>query len=214
MRLPLRVRFALLAAVLVLLIASLVGTAGYLSFRASLLARADRSARTEANRLAGLVASSEGGNGQAVDLTDTSLTGQLSTAGLLVSVIHPTGAVVQASAGRDVAVLPSAGLRRACLASGRAQARRSSPPLAVACERVGAARAPVGAILVGVPLSSSLASLRRALILGVLGGGVLACVLSLLLAGPGVAPVEADRGDRGDDPRGRFELEDRLSRRG
>ena len=100
---------------------------------------------------------------------------------------------MQASAGRDVAVLPSAGLRRACLASGRAQARRSSPPLAVACERVGAARAPVGAILVGVPLSSSLASLaslRRALILGVLGGGVLACVLSLLLAGRALRPLK------------------------
>ena len=177
MRLPLRARFALLATLLVLLIASLVGMAGYLSFRASLLARADRSARTEANRLAGLVDSREGGNGQAVDLTDTSLTGQLSTPGLLVSVIRPSGAVVQASAGRDVAALPSAGLRRACLASGRAQARRSSPPLAVACERVGALPAPVGAISVGVPLSSSLASLaalRCALSVGVLGGGVLA----------------------------------------
>ena len=126
MRLPLRARFALLAAVLVLLVASLVGMAGYLSFRASLLARADRSARTEANRLAGLVASSESGDGQAVDLTDTSLTRQLSTPGLLVSVIRPSGAVVQASAGRDVAALPSAGLRElAWRAGGRRRAGRA-----------------------------------------------------------------------------------------
>ena len=193
MRLPLRARFALLAAALVLLVASLVGLAGYLSFRASLLSRSDRSARTEANRLAGLVDSSESGNGQAVDFTDTSLTQQLSTPGLLVSVIRPSGAVVQASPGRDIAALASAGLTRACLASGRAQARRSSPPLAVACRRVGAARAPVGAILVGVPLSgslTSLAALRRALILGVFGGGVLAAVLSLLLARRALRPLK------------------------
>jgi HAMP domain-containing protein len=190
MRLPLRAWVALLAAALVLLVSSVVGLGGYLSFRASLLSRADRAARTEAHRLAGLVDSSEGGNGQAVDLTDLSLTRQLSTPGLLVSVIRPSGVVVQASPGRDAGALLSAGLPRACLMSGQVRARRSSPPLAVACERVGAAPSSVGAIVVGAPLSSSLASLRRALIVGVLAGGVLAAVLSLLLAGRALRPLK------------------------
>lgn len=192
MRLALRTRFALLATGLVLLVASVVGLAGYLSLRGSLLSRANRSARTEALRLVGLVASGEGGNGQAVDLTDSSLTGQLATPGLLVSVLSPSGRVVQASPEPGAAALASATVRRGCLASGRAQARLSRPALAVACERVGSARGPVGTIVVGVPLASSLASLaalRRALILGVLGGGLLTALLSLLLARRALRPV-------------------------
>jgi signal transduction histidine kinase len=193
MRLPLRSRFALLAATLVVLVASLVGLAGYLSFRSSLLSRAASSARAEASRLASMVAIGENGNGQNVDLTDQSLTRQLATPGLLVSVVRANGKLVQSTPGRDPTALLSAAFRRQCLASGIAQAQRSTSSLALACARLGNPQRPLGAVAVGVPLQTSLAalaSLRRTLILGVLGGGVLAAFLSLLVAGRALRPVK------------------------
>lgn len=192
MRLPLRARFAVFAAALVVLVASFVGIGAYLSFRGSLLSRADRTARTEANRLVGLVAADESGSGQSVDLADTSLTRQLATPGLIVAVMRPTGALVQATPGRDVAPVLSTVPRRTCLASGVVQ-QRSRPPVAVACARIGPARTPLGAIVVGVPLQSSLgslAALRRALTVGVLAGGGLAALLSLLLARRALRPLK------------------------
>jgi signal transduction histidine kinase len=71
--------------------------------------------------------------------------------------------------------------------------QQSTPALALACARVGSVRAPQATITVGVPLQGSLASLaalRRALILGVLGGGVLAAILSLLLARRALHPLK------------------------
>jgi signal transduction histidine kinase len=84
-------------------------------------------------------------------------------------------------------------LARRCLLGGQAQTRLSRPPLAVACARIGSAHAPSGTIVVGVPLQGSLASLaalRRSLVLGVLVGGVLAAVLSLLLARRALRPLK------------------------
>jgi two-component system, OmpR family, sensor kinase len=195
MTVPLRARFALLAAVLVLLVASLVGLSGYLTLRASLLSRAARTARTEASRLVGLVGAGESGQGQIVDITDSSLTHQLPTPGLRVEVDRPGGLVIQSTppAGSHRAVPIPAGVRTRCVAGGRAEARVSVPPLAVACARVGSGRAPLATIAVGVPLQDSLASLaalRRASLLGVLGGGLLAAVLALVLARRALAPLK------------------------
>jgi signal transduction histidine kinase len=141
----------------------------------------------------GSIAVGENGGGQAVDLTDSSLTRQLATPGVLVSVARPSGAIVQATQRRTGAGLLPAGMRRACLTGGTATMRQSSPALALACERVGSVRAPLATVTVGVPLQDSLASLatlRRALILGVLGGAVLAALLSLLLARRALRPLK------------------------
>ncbi len=192
MRLPLRVRFALLAAALVLLVASLVGLVGYLTLRSSLVSHATNEARTEAARLVGLVDVGGAAAGQSVDLTDSSLTHQLSTPGLQVTVARPNGSVVQSTSRAGQAAV-SAELTGRCLAAGRAQARLSHPPLAVACERIGSGQSPLGTITAGVPLADSLASLaalRRALLLGVLGGGVLAALLSLALGRRAVRPLK------------------------
>ena len=196
MTLPLRARFALLSAALVLVVASLVGLAGYLTLCASLLGRAASTARTEATRLVGLVDAGAGADsaGQSVDLTDSSLTRQLSTPGLRVAVARPSGSVVQSTptAASNGAVPLPGSLRARCLATATAQTRFSSPPLAVACARVGSRRAPLGTIAVGVPLQdslASLASLRRTLVLGVLVGGALAALLSLVLARRALRPL-------------------------
>ena len=194
MRLPLRLRFALLAALLVLLVASMVGGAGYLALRGSVLDRAANTSRAEAQRLVGLVDIGGDGEGQLVDITDSSLTQQLSAPGLIVEVDLPSGAVMQSGPGshRGRVVALSAALRRRCLASGHVQARLARPPFAVACVRVGTARRPIATIAVGVPLRDSLkslATLRRTLVLGVLGGVVLAAFLSLLLARRALRPL-------------------------
>jgi signal transduction histidine kinase len=194
MRLALRGRFALLAATLVIVVASLVGLAGYVTFRASVLGHAAATARSEAHRLVGLVAAGGGGDGQIVDLTDPSLTRQLPAPGVRVEVDRPTGRQVQATPSIWPHALPiAARVRAACLAAGNAQTRLVHPQLAVACARVGPARAPVATIAVGVALQDSLASLaalRRALAVGIVGGGLLAALLSLLLARRALAPLK------------------------
>jgi signal transduction histidine kinase len=195
MTLPLRLRFALLAAMLVVLVASLVGLAGYLALRSSLLDRTAGTAKSEAGRLLGLVDGGGNTNGQVVDITDTSLTRQLSQPGLRVEVVAPGGAVIQSApvGGHAGTVALPAALRDRCLSSGQAQSRLRSPPLAVACTRVGSARAPKATIVVGVPLQDALASLttlRTTLVLGVLGGGLLAALLSLVLARRALRPLK------------------------
>lgn len=195
MRLPLRARFALLAAGLVLLVASLVGVVGYLTLRHSLLARAAGTARTEAARLVGVIGTSTDAQGDSLDITDRSLTGQLSTPGLRVEIDRPGGAVVQTTAGRphQRVVSLSALLRKRCLATGSAQARTASPPQALACARVGSRLAPLGSVAVAVPLQdslSSLATLARSLVLGVLGGSLLAALLSLAVARRALRPIK------------------------
>lgn len=195
MRLPLRARFALLAAALVLLVASLVGVAGYLTLRHSLLARAAGTARIEAARLVGLIGASANGQGDSLDITDRSLTGQLSTPGLRVEIDRPSSAIVQSTGrqGPHRVVALSAGLRRQCLTLGAVEARTAHPPQQIACKRVGPRHAPLGTVAVAVPLSDafgSLAALRRSLLLGVLGGSLLAALLSLAVAGRALRPLE------------------------
>lgn len=195
MRLPLRARFALLAAGLVLLVASLVGVVGYLTLRHSLLARAAGTARTEAVRLVGLIGTSTDQQGDSLDITDRSLTGQLSTPGLRVEVDRPSGAIIQTTGASRYqrVVLLSPLLRTRCLAAGSAQARTPNPPQEVACERVGPRQAPLGSVAVAVPLKdalSSLDTLRRSLLLGVLGGSLLAALLSLAVARRALRPIK------------------------
>ena len=195
MRLPLRARFALLVAMLVLLVASLVGLVGYLTLRHSLLARAANTARTETARLVGLIGTSSDAQGDSLDITDQSLTGQLSTPGLRVEVDRPSGAIVQSTGARhhQRVVLLSPLLGRQCLVAGAAEARIPSPPQEVACARVGFRRAPLGSVAVAVPLNdalSSLDTLRRSLLLAVLGGGLLAALLSLAVARRALRPIK------------------------
>jgi two-component system OmpR family sensor kinase len=192
-RLGIRARFALLTAVLVLAIAALVGAAGYLSLRHELLARARRDARDHARQLVALVDVGHDGasDGQAnqVDLRDQSLTGDFTLQGLVVSVLRPGGAVIQASPGAPP--LPVT-LRSACLARGGATARLTQPPLALACARVGPGAHPAALIAVGVPLGGTgraLTRLAEALAVAMAAGTLLAAALARAVAHRALLPA-------------------------
>jgi signal transduction histidine kinase len=196
-------RFALLAGGLVLAVAAIVALDGYLTMRDSLLSRAELEARDQAARLAGLVdlpstkaeqagASQTGAN--QVDISDQALTGGLSAAEFVIEVHRPSGTLIQASQLPRHARPPQlpAGFLGRCLNAGGAQARLPQPALTLACKRVGSRTAPVGTVSVGVPLRdplASLAALRNALVLGVLGGALLAGLLALLLARRATRPI-------------------------
>jgi signal transduction histidine kinase len=192
-RLGLRARVALLAAALVLIIASLVGAGGYLALRASLLSRADREARDQARQLAALVdvGGRSGDDPQAnqVDLGDPSLTEGFPRGGLLVTVGRAEGQVVQATRG---ARPTSVGLRARCLRDGSAATRRSGPAAAVACARVGPAARPLGTVTVASPLADerrALARLAQALAIGVAAGTLLAAGLARAVAQRALRPA-------------------------
>ncbi len=211
MRLSLRARFALLAGLLVLTVASLASLGGYLAMRSSLLHGAARTADGQARQLAAVVdvpsrtggeeragganlQAAQGGNqGNRVDIADPTLTRQLAMPGTFIEVNRPDGAVIQASTPTRSrpARLPVLFLQR-CLGAGRAATRLARPPLSLACERVGPRSTPVGTITVGAPLGDVLASLRAlriALVLGVLGGALLSGVLALVVARRALRPV-------------------------
>lgn len=195
MRLPVRARFALLSAVLVLVVSSLVGVVGYLTLRHSLLTRVQHTAQSEAARLVGLIGTSSDAQGDSVDIVDPSLTRQLSTRGLRVEIDRPGGRVVQATPAalsQRIIALPAA-MRAQCLRAGSASVESSRPPAQIACQRVGSARAPVGTITVAASLQdalNSLGTLRRSLLIAVLGGSLLAAVLSLLIARQALRPIK------------------------
>jgi signal transduction histidine kinase len=218
----LRTRFALLAASLVLLVASVVGLVGYLTLRHSLLTHAARTAQTEAARLVGLIGSNSDAQGDSLDITDSALTSQLTTPGLRVEIDRATGRLIQSTrthsrARTRVALSPS--FRRRCLAHGSALERQANPAAQVACRRVGPAGAPLGTVAVAAPLQDSLDSLSalgNSVLLAVVGGTALAALLSLALARRALRPVRtmaltAETIRRGDlsrrvDYRGRDEL--------
>jgi methyl-accepting chemotaxis protein len=211
MMLSLRARFALLAGLLVLAVASLAALGGYLAMRASLLDRAARTADGQARQLAALVdvpsanqaqeptpdtngqATQAGNQGNRVDITDPTLTHELAMAGTLIEVDRPNGALIQASnPARSQSVRPAASVRSRCLSTGHAATRLATPPLSLACERVGSRSAPIGMIIVGAPLGDVLASLltlRTALVAGILGGALLSGALALLVARRALRPV-------------------------
>lgn len=178
MTLSLRARFTWLAAVLVFVVASLVALGGYLAMRSSLLDKAAATATAEASRLAKLVdTAAAGGNGTRVDLTDPALTHELATPASVIVVAKASGQIIQRS-GPPVTLPPS------CHAS----ARLSSPPFALACERIGS----TGTITVGASLTDAFATLRTlriALIAGVLGGALAAGALAQLVARRALRPV-------------------------
>jgi signal transduction histidine kinase len=209
--LSLRARFALLAGLLVLAVASLAALGGYLAMRASLLDRAARTAGGQARQLAALVdvpppagaeqptgatndqATQAGNQGNRVDITDPTLTHELAIVGTLIEVDRPNGALIQASTparSRPIR-LPSFFVSR-CLGTGHAATRLATPPLTLACERVGSSAAPTGMITVGVPLGDVLAALltlRTALMVGILGGALVSGALALLVARRALRPV-------------------------
>ncbi len=193
-RLGIRARFALMTAALVLVIAALVGAGGYLALRHSLLTRAQREAADQARQLVALIdVGGEGGGDRQqtnqVDLRDPSLTGGFTRGGLLVSVVRPDGALIQASPGAPP--LPPA-LRRSCLRAGQAQARSAQPPLALACARVGPANRPAALIAVAAPLRDArhaLAQLAQAVALGVVAGTLLAAALARVVAQRALRPA-------------------------
>jgi signal transduction histidine kinase len=205
MKLSLRARFAVLAGVLVLVVASLAALAGYLAMRSSLLHRAARTAQTQALQLAGLVDANGGGEaagggvgqlgqpnnqGTQVNISDPQLTGELALPGTLIEVRRRDGTLIQAST-RTPPSLPAAFLTR-CRQAGHSQTGIGRPPLALACERAGTSAGPGGLITVGAPLADALASLRTlrtALAFGVLGGALLSAALALLVARRALRPV-------------------------
>ena len=206
--LSLRARFALVAGLLVLLVASLAALGGYLAMRASLLDRAARTAAGQAHQLAGLVDVASvtkrrtktprpagGDQGNRVDISDPTLSHELAIPGTLIEVDRPNGTVIQASPlTRTRAVHPPRLLLARCLSAVHAAARLNTPPLSLACERVGPQSAPLGTITVGVPLADVLAplsTLRIALLAGVLGGSLLSGALALLVARQALRPVRA-----------------------
>ncbi|HET9073158.1 MAG TPA: HAMP domain-containing sensor histidine kinase [Solirubrobacteraceae bacterium] len=192
--LKLRSRFALLAAGLVLTVATVVGTVGYLTLRQSLLGHAVRTAQAEASRLAGLVDSSANSGGDSVNISDPALTGQLSTPGLSVEIDRVGGHYVQSTRTRRgaVRVLLAPAIRRRCEAHGTARARIPAPAMQIACSRIGPPRAPIGTVAVSVPLGDSLDTLRTlavAMGVAVLLGTLLAALVSLRLARRALRPV-------------------------
>jgi signal transduction histidine kinase len=197
MRSSLRARFALLAGALVLIVAALIALTGYLTMRHAMLARAAQEARNQARQLAAMVdrapPQTASANSNQVDIGDPALTHQ-SGGRFTIEVTSATGRLLQASvaAGRGTQLrLPAAFVSR-CLRSGAAQTRVSTPPLTVACERIGPAGQALGAISVAAPLAdvlSSLVTLRNALIIGILAGALLAGLLALLLAGRATRPI-------------------------
>jgi signal transduction histidine kinase len=211
MRLSLRARFALLAGMLVLAVASLAALGGYLTMRASLLHRAARTADGQARQLAALVdvpsanpaeqqpggvdaqAVQAGSQGNRVDITDPTLTHELAMPGTMVQIDRPNGALIQASApSRSHPVRIPRLFTSRCLDTGHAATRLAAPPLSLACERVGPPSAPTGTITVGTPLGDVLASLRTlrtALAVGILGGALLSGALALLVARRALRPV-------------------------
>jgi signal transduction histidine kinase len=209
MRVSLRMRFALVAGALVLMVAMLVALDGYLTMRHSLLSRAQREASGQALYLARLVdvpainngaagtgeqAAANQAGGNQVDISDRALTSGLSAPGFLIEVSRPTGLLIQASrlpGNARPAQLPAAFSAR-CLSAGSAQTQLTQPAMAIACERIGPRTAPIGIVSVGAPLKdvlASLAALRNALVLGVLGGALLAGLLALLLARRATRPI-------------------------
>ena len=200
MRTSLRGRFALLAGALVLTVAALVALTGYLTMRHAMLARAEQEARNQAKQLAAMVdpapPQTASANGNQVDISDPALTHQLPGGDFTVAVMGPTGRLVQASAtgarGRGSQMRLPAGFVSGCVRSGFGQTHLAVPALAVACERIGSSAAPIGAVSVGAPLAdvlASLATLRNALIIGILGGALLAGLLALLLARRATRPI-------------------------
>jgi signal transduction histidine kinase len=198
MRGSLRARFAVLCAALVLVVATLVALGGYLAMRDALLGRAAREARNQAGQLAAMVETSPAqgaaANANLVDIRDPALTQQLLAPGYIVEVNGPGGALLQTSPlrlYRGRIRLPVR-LVGGCLMTGSGHTGLSAPPLALACQRIGSRAHPVGAVSVGVPLADSLgalATLRTALVVGVLGGALLAGVLALLLARRATRPI-------------------------
>ncbi len=198
MRSSLRTRFALLAAGLVLVVGTVVALGGYLAMHHALLGRADREARNQARQIAAMVetapAQGAAANANLVDIRDPSLTHQLLAPGYIIEINGGNGAPIQTSAGRahhGPIRLPG-GFVSDCLTTGGGRARLSAPALALACERIGSPAHPIGAVSVGVPLADSLgalATLRTALVVGVLGGALLAGVLALLLARRATLPI-------------------------
>ncbi len=196
MRLSLRTRFALASGTLVLLVSAAVAIAGYLSLRHTLHDQARRSAAGQAAQLAGLIdtgrAETAGTqNGNFVDIRDPSLIGQLAGEGVSILVAGPNGKTLQASRGAPLD-LAAGSLLAACRRAGAAHATRTRPPAAVACRRIGTTGKPLGFVLVAAPLSGAehtLATTRRALVAGVLGGGIGSFLLAWLLAGRALRPL-------------------------
>ncbi len=198
MRSALRTRFALLAAGLVLVVGSAVALGGYLAMRHALLGRANREARNQARQLAAMVETSpaqgEAANANLVDIRDPALTQQLLAPGYVVEVNAPNGAPIQTSAARAsrAPVRVPAGFVGDCLRTGAGRTSLSAPALALACQRIGSRAHAIGAVSVGVPLADSLgplATLRTALVVGVLSGALLAGLLALLLARRATRPI-------------------------
>ena len=191
--LGLRARFALLAGVLVLVIASLMGAGGYLALRSALLSREAREAADQADQLAALVdvpgAHAMTGQANQVDLTDGSLTDGFTRGGLRATVTRADGRPVQASPG---GVTPPTGMRALCLRAGTAAARLDRPPTALACARVGSAARPLGTVTVAASLTEAnraLARLAWALALGLAAGAVVAASLARVVAQRALRPV-------------------------
>ena len=198
MRSSLRARFALLAAGLVLVVGTGVALGAYLAMRHALLGRAEQEARNQAVALAATVETSPAqgaaANVNLVDIRDTALTHQLLAPGYIIEVSGGNGALIQSSAARASPgpIRLPVGFLRGCLRTGGGRTRLSAPALVLGCQRIGSRARPVGAVSVGVPLADSLgalATLRTALVFGVLGGALVAGLLARLLARRATRPI-------------------------
>lgn len=196
-RLGLRARFALVAAGLVAVVASLVGVSAYLVLRHSLLARATTTGADQAHQLAMLVDTSGARGreqqGNRVDLTDPSLTHDFARSRLPVLILDARGRRIQASAPAGSLELP-ASARAACVRTGVASQRVAGPPLSWSCARAGPAAAPTGLVAVAVPLGATFDALHRlvrTLAIGVGAGLLLAALLAWWLAQRALRPVRS-----------------------
>ena len=201
MRLSLRARFAIATAGLVVLVASAVAVAGYVSLDHTLHDQARGAAIDQVAQVAAMVdtrgtgaesaGDSRGGN--LVDITDPSLVTQAVRAGLWVAVLRPSGTLIHASPDAPPAFAP-AGLLSRCRSSGSAVVTRTSPDALVACRRLLRGRSTVGLVVAGHPLADAngtLRSTRETLLASVLLGGVAAFALAWLVAVRALRPLRA-----------------------
>jgi two-component system, OmpR family, sensor kinase len=204
MRLSLRARFALATGLLVGAAAISVAIASYVSLARSLHDQATSAAAEQARQLAGLVdrstateasAANGGGAGERggnfVGLRDPSLAGQFVRPGLWVEVLGPNGSIVQRSP-RAPRGLAGAAIRGRCRNSGAASAELSRPSAALACQRIGTRRVPLGFIVAARSLAdvaSTLATARRTLAIAVVAGIGISVLLSFALASRALRPL-------------------------
>jgi signal transduction histidine kinase len=186
--LTVRARVAMSTAIVALVVLVATGVVVYRELDRTLSAQAVEQARSDAQRLAGLVDTGGGEqNGTAVALTDSELVTRLAQPGRATVVLDGQGNVIQTSRPRPP--LPRA-FGQTCLDAGRASAVTAGR--ALACARVGPASLARGAIVSGASLADrdqTLATMRRVIAVAVAIASMLVLVFAWIATRRALRPL-------------------------